>query len=1301
MKQSQSLKFDSVLLSTAAKPIPTKELLSRLNALHHELSSLEQDTVDLISLENIKNTLINKKLIKHTNKGVQIYVACCLADILRLFAPDAPYNDSVLSIIFTLFIQQFTNLSDTESPYYENYITLLQIVAEVKLIALMTDLSNKDKLIPQIFELFYSLSANKYFDNESLQQFFIDILNEVISEINQLDMKILKLIFNKFLANSKNLKNQSNIKVPGFEISLSLCELNSDKLSRFVTFFFSEMILEATKVVEDNLSSSDDNDDNNNKVSENDDSLNKLSNIDLIQMKKIHNLAIELWRYVPEILTSVLGLLDNELEADDFRIRMIATDTVSKILAIQSSKINFPTAYVGTYMNWLKKSMDISIDIRITWLNGLAPILEIRNDIITDVVSGILKTMIDSNEKVRLNTIVELSKLKPSTFLDKILNTSLDDTLLKLLREKNGSIRYEIIQFLAALYNYYYTDKEDFNENEFINKIPNNILNLIYINDNIINAEIDLAIFEKIIPFNSDSKIRVNRLLLTLSLLTEKSKTAFMAIIKRQNQLSQVIFQLLELIEDQDLDESDKEEQITHAIKWLSNSFPPSYNSELYINHLIELNNKRFFRLLKLCISESSDYDTIVNSMKELLNRVKDPKFLSTGLSANGMYNTIKLLLLRCSNIFYNISNISDLIEVNNNESSEFKETTKIALNNISKICPKILESQIKILSDSIITKTNEIDFDESRKFNDFWKDLKIIYNFTNQDKSFELSKKFYDSLYDLAIRGSVLEAKYSIKIIANASDVMKGRLFTGIVSKIWPVNINSPHFNTHLSTISNLFISDMISVDHIKEDLGKFLANEILLKNHSIQDEIDVEIEVNDNDKEGAIDASEKKETWISDDELYYNNENKECLSKILAMKLLTNWLISAKDDVSDDIEQISKPILSMLSSFINRGGEIVASGNTPPKFCSRLRLHAGIQLLKISQISSYDPFIDQRRINRLVLLIQDVEYEVRFRFLKKLKKRLSQNKISKRFLSLIFFAAHEPDISLRSNISTWIKASFAKENNSTSSRDHQTFEKSYIRLLYMLSNHPELRELYISYKTLSEEINDDETTTINDANETSDSEHLKKFKELSDFGLTYIIFSLSLILTSENVSLLYYLNQRIKQFEAIKNNDVTDEYADCLYFIAELSQTTINYIGKIRNWNISLWNGKLTLPQDLFTKLDNETANKIIKTSYIPDDLSNTVSDIIRVKWRREHGFKNTRKSKKNDKTGTLHELNVEEERTESINKSQKRKRSTKIDRDLEDYSAPKKNRGKENIPVTSSRRTRRGRRVDYTED
>jgi sister-chromatid-cohesion protein PDS5 len=59
---------------------------------------LEQENVDLVSLEPLNGQLL--RLVHHKDKGVLAFVSCLLADILRLYAPNAPFNANELAVIF-------------------------------------------------------------------------------------------------------------------------------------------------------------------------------------------------------------------------------------------------------------------------------------------------------------------------------------------------------------------------------------------------------------------------------------------------------------------------------------------------------------------------------------------------------------------------------------------------------------------------------------------------------------------------------------------------------------------------------------------------------------------------------------------------------------------------------------------------------------------------------------------------------------------------------------------------------------------------------------------------------------------------------------------------------------------------------------------------------------------------------------------------------------------------------------------------------------------------------------------------
>lgn len=50
------------------------------------------------SLETPARELVAVGLLQHKDDGVKAYTACCLADMLRLHAPDAPYTANQLKV---------------------------------------------------------------------------------------------------------------------------------------------------------------------------------------------------------------------------------------------------------------------------------------------------------------------------------------------------------------------------------------------------------------------------------------------------------------------------------------------------------------------------------------------------------------------------------------------------------------------------------------------------------------------------------------------------------------------------------------------------------------------------------------------------------------------------------------------------------------------------------------------------------------------------------------------------------------------------------------------------------------------------------------------------------------------------------------------------------------------------------------------------------------------------------------------------------------------------------------------------
>jgi hypothetical protein len=96
--QLGGLTFNEPLSWRAGKPIPTGELLRRLDKLSDELREMDQEEVDKDSLTGVAKDLAGQNLLSHKDKGVRAFTACCLVDVLKICAPDAPFTPTQLKV---------------------------------------------------------------------------------------------------------------------------------------------------------------------------------------------------------------------------------------------------------------------------------------------------------------------------------------------------------------------------------------------------------------------------------------------------------------------------------------------------------------------------------------------------------------------------------------------------------------------------------------------------------------------------------------------------------------------------------------------------------------------------------------------------------------------------------------------------------------------------------------------------------------------------------------------------------------------------------------------------------------------------------------------------------------------------------------------------------------------------------------------------------------------------------------------------------------------------------------------------
>lgn len=1192
VRRSRAPALQTQIISTLDHPIPTKELLTRLQKLADALSTVDQDNVVQAEYSTIAQDLANKKLLKHQNQGVRALACCALADVLRIFAPDAPFDAPDLSHIFRCFFAQFALLWNEEDAYFLQRCYLLKRIVEVRSVVLVADLPDAAQLVSTMFETMYAL-ATKGFPLK-LEHLACEMLAETVAEADAVPQKVVSLILKRLTTSDSTLLGLgSNISNPAFAFSLAVCESNVDKMSRQVAQLFSEMLDESAKARDDDVDYS----------------------ASFQTLEKIHSWSVHIWKHVPELLGSVMGLIADELNSDTQNVRVLATATIGGMIAsssqgTDSSVMHFATAHKTAWNNWVKKYSDVSPAVRCKWVEQIPPILASQgatSDMTNELRAGLSKCLMDSSDKVRLACCEALELLSFPVFTNKMCNENTLSIFFQLIREKNADIRNKAINFLADTYNHYMalsikqeiidfgtlSEKEIKRVEEVLQTdIPNKLIQLNYINDRLTTTTVDVALFERILPFENDANSRVARLCSFYNVLDEKSKQAFIAITKRQKKNGEVLAKFIELAElytkAYSLDGENKEnatenakeqgellQEVDKIIQWLTVSFPDGLNSYDCLDRFFKLKNARLINLVKNCINFELDYKTVKNSIKELLVTMSDSKNIkldgvSSQVSTSDMVSNFKVLLYRSSTIFYNKSNVPALLKYSLISDDKFRNVANEIINNISSLFPDVFVNHINTLSD-FLTSQQPGDVDCSL--------LKSYYYFVRKfPDSFPEDASFLDALVNLATTGTPQQAKYAVKILG-CSDRIE-LLASRIVESALPLSVEDKHFATHLSSVAELYLVAHLALSSHFDHINSVIVDHVLRTNR-----IDY----------GTLESI-KGLDWIDDVKV---ETQPVIVEKVLALRLIMNRLRSAAKEGEETALRVAEKPLRLLLTIIANSGEIVKPRRdvqaTPPAFQLRLRLAAGLCVLKLAKYPCFSTVIDDATISKLKRLLHDEVKMVRQAFLKSVERYLSRAVISERFLHLPFFLGHEPNTELKNNAKTWIMS----QHKRYEAKSDIVLERILARLIHAIAH--------------------DQRFTNFISEDTSD-EHSKEVKAFI-YALGYLTMYLETVAKQENISLLYYFASRVKQYRDAQvdaalylDSEPSAEVLN-LYRVAELLQLMLKELADNKGWTLQTWPGKIKLPSVLFAPMqDYQEAQETVSRVYIGDKVQIELRQLLK---------------------------------------------------------------------------------------
>jgi sister-chromatid-cohesion protein PDS5 len=487
---------------------------------------------------------------------------------------------------------------------------------------------------------------------------------------------------------------------PAYNMAKNLCNACPDKTARLIGTYFSSVIVDFTSSGNapskrrHKADSDDESDDEGTKGPSED---------DINDAVKAHRLLRELWRCSPGVLQDIIPHLQEELGTENIQLRQLATETFGDMisgigaagppprpelnpaaypsqslgpsdsvrpynfLTTPTSPNSFPTQHPGAYHSFLQRKHDKSPIIRASWATSVGRILMtsaggvgLDLDEEQRLLRSFAECLIDSDERVRLATVRAIDHFEFNDIVQKLgSNGSMSEpgsvlsNLADRVKDKKSVLHAESMKLLGKIWGVAQGAIAEGNERitRLLGPIPSRIFEACYVNDPEINVQVDLILFEALLPLGyppmkpkvavngssqivkdsqpiSDQgyteadldKIRAERLLVLVKGLEEKAKKVFFA--KQGNQVAGVTYmeQFLKMCEEynggvMNTGEKETKKKLEGLISYYGKTLPDSARVVEDLWKFAKAHDRRSYHLIRFCMATDSDYRKVFKSI--------------------------------------------------------------------------------------------------------------------------------------------------------------------------------------------------------------------------------------------------------------------------------------------------------------------------------------------------------------------------------------------------------------------------------------------------------------------------------------------------------------------------------------------------------------------------------------------------------------------------------------------------------------------------------------------------------------
>uniref|UniRef100_A0A672LTH0 PDS5 cohesin associated factor B n=1 Tax=Sinocyclocheilus grahami TaxID=75366 RepID=A0A672LTH0_SINGR len=498
--------------------ISKEEMVRRLKMVVKTFMDMDQDSEEEKELYlNLALHLASDFFLKHPDKDVRLLVACCLADIFRIYAPEAPYTSpDKLKDIFMFITRQLKGLEDTKSAQFNRYFYLLENIAWVKSYNICFELEDSNEIFTQLYRTLFQVINNGH--NQKVHMHMVDLMSSIVCEGDSVSQELLDTVLVNLVPAHKNLNKQA------YDLAKALLKRTAQAIEPYITNFFNQVLM-----------------------------LGKTSVSDLSE--HVFDLILELYNIDSHLLLSVLPQLEFKLKSNDNDERLQVVKLLAKMFGAKDSEL--ASQNKPLWQCYLGRFNDIHVPVRLECVKFASHCLMNHPDLAKDLTEYLKVRSHDPEEAIRHDVIVSIvtaSKKDLSLVNDHLLNFVKERTL-----DKRWRVRKEAMMGLAQIYKKYALQAEAGKEAaKQISWIKDKLLHIYYQNSIDDRLLVERIFAQYLVPHNLETTERMKCLYYLYATLDGNAVKALNEMWKCQNMLRHNVKDLLDLIKQPKSDSYNK-----------------------------------------------------------------------------------------------------------------------------------------------------------------------------------------------------------------------------------------------------------------------------------------------------------------------------------------------------------------------------------------------------------------------------------------------------------------------------------------------------------------------------------------------------------------------------------------------------------------------------------------------------------------------------------------------------------------------------------------------------------------------